>query len=160
MKGCVDSVILTDALPCLNFIKYLLRYWYDKWPKKQTDITVCRIMTLNSLGDSTSLFLSNTNAWFSQKFSGSPSLTWCLQTPSILFSVPLALFPSFPPKFFPSWHEDKTPLIWLEALKNNLLFFNSIHHYFCFSSNIPVWYLPFFFTSFQPSWFPKTTAFD
>jgi len=35
MKGCVDSVILTDVHPCLNFIKYLQRYWYDKWPKNR-----------------------------------------------------------------------------------------------------------------------------
>lgn len=63
-------------------------------------------------------------------------LNRCLQTSSIPL-LAFARFPSFPPKFFPSWHEDITPLIWLEALNNNFLFFNSIYHYFWFSPISP-----------------------
>lgn len=63
-------------------------------------------------------------------------LNRCLQTSSIPL-LAFARFPSFPPKFFPSRHEDITPLIWLEALNNNFLFFNSIYHYFWFSPISP-----------------------
>ncbi len=76
-------------------------------------------------------------------------LTWCLETSSI----PESHFLNFPHSLQNSWHEDKTPLIWLEALNNHFLFFNSIHHYFCFSPIFPSDLSYYLTTSFNHQYF-------
>ncbi len=112
----------------VRILSNIYRYWHDKWHQKLTDITKFWHW----------IYWMTAQPHFSSKqmLDNSAVLPPSHMVPRNTIN-PRGLFLSFPHSLQKSWHEDKTPLIWLEALNNRFLFFNFIHHYFSFSSMFP-----------------------